>query len=206
MTETLTVDSLKKIFRFPFQQEGWQQPFLTGSALIFAGFFIPIVPLVFVAGYVARVMAQTIAGEAPCLPHWEHWGELGRSGLRVTAIGLIHLLPGAIIPIGGFVSYMGVSMLLPPLLIAVLGEDAVVGVLIMLSVLGGLGVLLLSLAVGAILLLAGGIPLPLATAHAISEDNFTAAFKIGEWRCYLRRDRLAHFVVWVLVAGLSAIT
>lgn len=205
MTETLTVDSLKQIFRFPFQQEGWQRPFLIGSALISAGFFIPIVPLVFVAGYVARVMAQTIAGETPRLPRWEDWGELGRNGLRVAATSLIHLLPGAVISIGGFVAYMGVSMLFPPLLIAVLGEDAIVGVLIMLTVLGGLRVLFLSLAVGSILLLAGGIPLPLATAHAISEDNFTAAFRIGEWRCYLRRDRLAYFVVWVLVAGLSAI-
>ena len=68
MAETLTADSLKEIFRFPFRQDGWQQPFLIGSALMFSGFFIPIVPLVFVAGYVARVMAQAIAGEIPCLP------------------------------------------------------------------------------------------------------------------------------------------
>jgi len=204
MTETLTMDSLKEVFRFPFQHEGWQQPFLIGSALIFAGFFIPIVPLVFVAGYVARVMAQAVAGEAPCLPRWEDWGELGRSGLRVTAISLIYLLPGAVISVGGIIFYIGVSMF-SPLLIAVLGEDAIVGVLIMLIVFGGLGVLFLSLAVGSLLLLAGGIPVPLATAHAISEDSFTAALRIGEWHPFLRRDRLGYFIVWVLVAGLSAI-
>jgi len=204
MAETLTMDSLKEIFRFPFQQEGWQQPFLIGSVLILAGFFIPIVPLVFVAGYVARVMAQAIAGDTPSLPRWEDWGELGRKGLRITAISLIYLLPGAVISIGGFVFYVSVS-LLSPLLLPVVGDETAAGVLIMLIVLGGLGVLFVSLAVGSLLLLAGGIPLPLAAAHATSEDSFTAAFKIGEWRRCLRRDRLGYFIVWVLVAGLGTI-
>ena len=204
MTETWTMDSLKEIFRFPFQQEGWQQPFLIGSVLILAGFFIPIVPLVFVAGYVARVMAQAIAREAPSLPRWEDWGELGRKGLRLTAISLIYLLPGAVITIGGFIFYMGVTML-SPLLIPLLGDETATSVLIMLIVFGGLGILFLSLGVGSLLLLAGGIPLPLAAAHATSEDSFTAAFRIGEWRRYLRRDRLGYFIVWVLVAGLGTI-
>ena len=46
MTETLTTISLKKYFKYPFQEPNWQGRFLVGSVLILAGFFIPMTRIV----------------------------------------------------------------------------------------------------------------------------------------------------------------
>jgi len=59
MPAASAITMLKAVFRFPFQGK-WRDRFLVGTALTFAGFVIPIVPLIFVYGYALQIMRQAI--------------------------------------------------------------------------------------------------------------------------------------------------
>src|ERR1035437_6936506 len=97
MSETVTISSLKVLFHFPFQGPKWQNNFLVGSVLTFGSFIIPIIPLIFVAGYSVQIMRQAIQGEKPEMPEWNDWGKLASDGLRMLGVGLIFLLPGFVV-------------------------------------------------------------------------------------------------------------
>ena len=76
MSEALSTLSLKRLVKFPFQDANWASRFLVGTLLTLANYIIPILPGIFVSGYVLRIMRQTVAGEEPALPAWDDWGEM----------------------------------------------------------------------------------------------------------------------------------
>ena len=54
--------SFARSFRYPFQSPDGQSRYWIGAGLIFLGFIIPIVPLLFVGGYFMRVLRSRIHG------------------------------------------------------------------------------------------------------------------------------------------------
>ena len=60
MSEAIATTPLRAIFRFPFQGPRWQDRFLIGSVLVFAGTVIPILPTIVVYGYALQIMRQAI--------------------------------------------------------------------------------------------------------------------------------------------------
>ncbi len=205
MSEATTpITSLKKLFRFPFQGPDWQNRFIIGAALTFAGFFIPIVPGIFVSGYILQVMRQAIKGEDLTLPAWDDWGRLGLDGLRLMLVSLVYLLPGAIVFYGGMALYFVSSFVLPVLMSAA-EEGSGVAFVLPLLFLASMAIMFLSMFVGSILFLLGIIPLPVAAAHFAEQDEVAAAFRLREWWPLLRVNKLGYFIAWVLVAGLAAI-
>lgn len=201
MSESTTSASLRAVFKFPFQGPGWQGRFAVGSALVLAGWIVPIVPLVFVYGYVVQVMRRAIAGEALDLPVWDDWGRLGADGLRATVVGLVYILPGLIVYLGGIAVYLAATLALP--LAESAGGDA--SVLFAFVFLGAMGILFVSLAAGCLLLVLGAIPAPVAVAHMVAKDRLAAGFRPGEWWRILRANWLGFFISWVIAAGLGAI-
>jgi hypothetical protein len=107
--ESSAVTPLKAVFRFPFQGPEWRNRFLVGTAFMFAGFVVPIVPLIFVYGYALQVMRQAIEGQDLTLPAWADFYRLGKDGLRGAAVSLVFMLPGALVSFGGMALYMAAS-------------------------------------------------------------------------------------------------
>jgi hypothetical protein len=202
MLETTTTTSLKSVFQFPFREPDWQNRFIIGSALIFASFIIPIVPLVFVCGYLVQVMRRAIEEEKLTLPAWDDWGALGINGLRMMVVGLAYSLPGLVIFLAGMGLYFITSFALPLTMIEG-GRDA--EALFPLLMLGSMAVLFLAMFVGTLAMILGTIPLPMATAHFVAQDELSAAFRLREWWPLLRANKMGYFVAWVLTAGLMAI-
>jgi hypothetical protein len=201
MSETVTIASLKDLFRFPFQGPKWQNSFIIGSVLTFGSFIIPIIPLIFVAGYGMQIMRQAIKGQEIELPEWNDWGKLATDGLRMMGIGLIYTLPGFVVLVGGMVFYFAGSFTLP--LMAAFGQDnggpsAAFPLVIFLL----MAVLFLSLLVGFVLYALGAIPLPAATAHFVAKDHFGAAFHVREWWPLVRVNKLGYLIAFVVVFGL----
>jgi hypothetical protein len=60
--------NIEHILTFPFKETEDQKNFLIGALVYFAGFIIPILPLIFVMGYIARIMRQVFNGETPHMP------------------------------------------------------------------------------------------------------------------------------------------
>ncbi len=198
MSETITLSPLKTLFRFPFQGQDWKNRFIVGAALSFAGTIVPILPIIFVFGYALQIMRQVIKDGEPELPAWDDWGKLGADGLRGLAVGLAYLLPGILVMSIGFLAYFGMLFSLPFMDSG--GEGAFI-----LLLFGSMGVMMISMAVGVLLLLLGFIPLPAATAHFVAEDKVSAAFKVGQWWSLIKANKLGYFAAWVVVLGLAMV-
>jgi hypothetical protein len=206
MPEAIATTPLKTLFKFPFQGPNWRNRFIVGAALTLAAYIVPILPLIFVHGYILGIIRRAIEGQDLALPAWDDWGKLGVDGLRLTLVGLAYLLPGILVFFVGWFLYFVTSFAFPMLAAAAEGGgDAMVGLLVMLGVFGSLAVLMLSMFVGSILVLLGAIPLPVATCHFAAHDKVAAAFRVGEWWPFLRVNKLGYFVAWVVVFGLVAV-
>jgi len=199
MSQSLGVAPLQALFRFPFEGSGWRNRFLVGSALILASFFIPILPLIPVCGYVLQVMRGVIHGEEPTLPPWDDWGRLGADGLRGAAVGLVFLLPGTVVYLIGLAVYLG-CILVVPVLMGATGRSLVLeGSLLTLV---AVGTLMFFTCVALLLWLLGAVPLPVAAAHLVARDRVAAAFHVREWWPVVRANKLGLLIDWVIVAGL----
>lgn len=203
MTDSFSTTSLRAAFRYPFNSPEGPSRFLVGVALLFLNLFIPIVPAVFVYGYLVQVMRRIIQGEDPALPEWKDWGRLGADGLRSLAVAAVYLGPGLVIMLGGWLLYMvmylgGVSLL------SNVRHAAPSGIALML-IFGALGILFLSLFASMCLLLIGGVPLPAALAHLAARNKLSAAFDVFEWGAILTADRWGYFVSWVVIVGLASL-
>ncbi|MBN1260901.1 MAG: DUF4013 domain-containing protein [Anaerolineae bacterium] len=193
-----TLASLKIFFRFPFEDEGWQQRFLIGSGLALLGFMIPVVPHIFIWGYGMRVMRQAIAGQKLTLPAWQDWGRLGRDGVRAMLASIAYTLPGTLALLLGFVLYF-VSFLVIPLLSTEGTEWTAF------AMLGSIGIMFLTLSIGSLLLFLGMLPLPMAIAHLVARDQTGAVFRVREWQPMIRRNKLGYFIAWIIAGGLVAL-
>jgi hypothetical protein len=206
MNDTIGTSSLKALFKFPFQGSNWKNSFIIGTALTFANFVLPIVPVLFVSGYTLRVMRQAIEGQEPTLPAWDDWGKLVTDGLRMALVSLVYLLPAGLVFIGGWGLYMITSFAMPLLLSdGGSGQGSSAFGLAMLAMFGSFAIMMISMFLGSLLLVLGAIPLPVATSHFVAQDKVGAAFHVREWWPILRANKLGYFVSWVVVMGLFAI-
>jgi hypothetical protein len=203
MSEATAFSSLKTAFRFPFQGPGWQNRFIIGAALSFGGIIVPIIPLLFVYGYLVKVMHIAIKGEPLELPEWTDWGRLITDGLRSLVVYFVYTLPGLIVMFIGFGLYMAFSIALPIITVNSRNgsEAGVFGVLFIVVMI----IFFLSLFIGYLLLALGFIPLPMALGHFIARDKLSAAFHIREWSSLIRANKLGYLIAWVVMAGLFAI-
>ncbi len=188
---------LKPVLRFPFQGPDWQSRFLIGSALLLLGWFIPIIPAIFVFGYALEVLRRTLRGEEPSLPAWQDWGRLFMDGLRAFAVSLVYLLPGTLVYFGGMVLYFGGTLALTPLFEQ---ETWAFGVFLLVFF-----VFMAAVAVGSLLVSLGIIPLPMATAHFVAKDRLASAFHIRRWWAILKDRRWEYLIAWIVVAGLVVV-
>ncbi len=202
MSKATTVASIKDLLRFPFQGPDWQNRFLIGSALVLLGSFIPIVPFIFVLGYVLELVRRAAQGEELTLPDWHDWGKLAVDGLRALAVQLVFLLPGLLIMVVGIGLYFVATFAMP--LMSMAGESEAV-VFSMFFLFGSMGIMFLGMAAGSLLLLLGAIPLPAALVHLSLHDKVSAGLRIREWWPILRANKLGFLVAWVIVGGVWAI-
>jgi hypothetical protein len=203
MTDSFSTTSLRAAFRYPFCSPEGLSRFVVGVALLLLSFFIPVLPAIFVCGYLMLVMRRIIQGEAPALPEWKDWSRLGVDGLRSLVVAAIYLGPGLVIMFGGWLLYLimylgGMSLLQKA------PHAAPSGIALML-ILGALGTLFLSLFASLCLVLIGGVPLPAALAHLAARDKLSAAFNVFEWGAILTADRWGYFISWVVTIGLATL-
>ena len=201
MAQAHTISTLKETFGFPFRSPDWQGRFLVGSALLLLSFVIPILPAIFVYGYVLGIMRQAIEGRPLSLPAWEDWGRFWKDGWRVFLVGLVFMAPGLAILCGGSALYfIGAAGL--PFLETSGGELA--GAALTLFLLSFI-IFFVSLFAGSLLTVLGAIPFPFAAAHLTAQDSLGAALRPGEWWPALRKSKVEYFIAWVIVFGLFGV-
>jgi hypothetical protein len=192
---------LRQVFRYPFQSPDLRSRYWIGVGLIFLGFIIPLVPLLFVGGYFMRVLRQSIRGQELALPAWEDWGNLALDGLRQIVVVAVFLLPGFLVLFAGQVLYF-LSFFAAALSASANDPSSLAPAL---AIFGSMGIMFLSLALGTLLMFLGVIPLPMALAHCAAKESLWAAFHFGEWWRLLRRNAWDYFIAWVVIAGLAMV-
>jgi Protein of unknown function (DUF4013) len=203
MPDSSTTTSLQAAFRYPFRSPEGFSRFLVGLALLIIGMFIPILPAIFVCGYIIQVMRGIIEGEAPAMPEWKDWGRLGADGLRGLVAAVVYLGPGSVVMFCGWVLYL--VMYLGGINLLQSAPHAQPTALALVLIFGALGVLFLSLFAGMCLLLIGGVPLPAALGHLAARQKLGAAFHIFEWGAVLAANRWGYFLAWVVAVGLATL-
>ncbi|MFP4117254.1 MAG: DUF4013 domain-containing protein [Salinivenus sp.] len=72
---------------YPFRGE-WVGRLIIGGVLSF--FSVLLVPVIFVNGYLYRVIAQTVTAGDDTPPEFNQWGELAIKGIGVTVIAVVY--------------------------------------------------------------------------------------------------------------------
>ena len=201
MAEPMSVPSLKTIFRFPFQGAGWEKRFLVGTLLTFVSFIIPIVPAIFVCGYLLEVMRRAVKGEELVLPDWTDWGKLGLDGLKYFLVNLVFLLPGTLIYVVGFGFYFIATFSMSFGSAFTQNSRGVADVFLPVFLLALL-VFFISMFLGPLLFFLGAIPLPAAIANLAAEGRLAAGFRLRQWWPALWKNKLGYFITWTILFGL----
>ena len=199
-TNALTTQSIKDLLTFPFRGKDWQSRFLIGVGLTLVG-FIPFLPAIFQLGYFSRVMKQALNGEELELPAWEDWGRLAKDGLRLLGVNLIYTLPGSLVMMGSMLVYF--FGFFPAMVFA--DRSSHIETVMPAAMFLLMGIMFLGMFLGNLLLFVGAVPLPFAMARVVEQDNFAAAFQLGEIHKLLWRNKAGYFTAWVVLAGVAAI-
>jgi hypothetical protein len=201
MSDRPTLNSLQPLFTFPFRDHKWQNRFLIGVLVFFAGFAIPILPGIVLLGYTLRITRQAIHDQELHLPAWDDWGRLALDGLRAFVVSLVYLLPGSVVMLGGSAVYFASTIAIPSMATAA-DADRALFLAMPLVLLVSMGIMFLSMFLGMILSVLGAIPLPIATARFADKDQVAAAFKLRALWAILKANAWGYLVAWTIVMGL----
>lgn len=196
MNTQFTTQDIGPILRFPFEDPDWQRKLLVAGVIALAGFIIPLVPWILLAGYGAELTRRVIQGQTTGLPDWDDWGQILEDGLKVSAAYLIYSLPLILL---GLLA-MG-SVFLFPLSESLAGSDsdALAAIFFFLGMAAFIGMIGVIVIFGFLL----GIVAPAGIAHLIARDDFGAAFRFREWWPLFRANLGGFVLVYVVIWGIS---
>lgn len=170
--------SLKLLFTYPFRQPGWQTKLLILGLLTVGGLFIPIIPWLFVYGYMAEMARRQALGEGePALPEWDDWGGYLTDGLRLLGVSLFYIIPVSAVMLVGFGIYF-----FSIIGAAVASGNSRGGDMVMLPVMmGSMMVLFGAMGLGMLLSVGLGVIFPAPLVHVAVKKSFGALFQVKEW-------------------------
>jgi hypothetical protein len=195
-----SLQAIRDIFNFPFRDSKWQEKFLIGSALVFGGFIIPVLPWLAVLGYMARLMRDGERNSDPSvLPEWTDWGDLFMDGLRQFGVSFLMGLPALAVFVVGQVIY----------LFSLMGitngggymGDAANGMAFFLAIL----VFFVSLGLGTALAIGSWLLMPPAMVHVAVRREFGVFFHMGEWWRILRANLGGFLAALFFIAGMYVV-
>ena len=190
--------NLNELFIFPIRDQEARKHFLLGCLIYLAGFFIPIVPWLIVAGYNAILVRQIWNGEKPHLVKWGHWESLFTDGARMLGIRLIYSSPLLIL----FAVLFLLSFVFPFFSISLQNSsDPNFGTMYMLwaLLLAGISLLMMPLS------LAVGLLVPAAEIHMIVKDDFRAGLQFKEWWLIFKNNWGGFVVALAILYGLMMV-
>jgi hypothetical protein len=177
---------LLNTFAFPFKDPQWFRKAVIGFLVGLANYIIPIVPVIILTGYSARIMKRILVEKGePYLPEWDDWGGLFKDGLKLWGANFLYSLPILLIM---FIAFIFLFIGLFSQIFAVISIAAQSGSQtppaffsngFILSMVGFILFFVL-LMIASILGIAVSLISQPASAHLIARDEFSAAFRWNE--------------------------
>jgi hypothetical protein len=172
--------SMKQLFAFPFQGQGWQNKFIIGSVLIIASHYIPLIPLIPVFGYFFEVTRRAVWGDSYNLPEWADWGSLFKNGLRWFGAAFIFSLPGL------FAFILGVGAYFISVFVLIMTSEAsssASGPAFLFTMLA-FAVMMLAFFIAILFSTIGWLFFPAALSHIAGQSSLKALFSWDWWRVF----------------------
>ncbi len=195
-----TFQDIEDAITYPFEDPDWVNKLLILGAIALAGFIIPLVPWIFIYGYMAQIARQAaLEGGLPKLPKWEDWQAFMTDGLRVAGVYLVYALPVIIL------IFISIGSIIVPVFGAIAAEasadagGSIAAPLILIGVLAFFAALLLAIFVSFI----AGLFTPLPLMRAIVEQRFAAAFELRQVWALARANFGGLVITWLLLTGIS---
>lgn len=190
--------NLAEILMFPVKDAEARKHLLIGALVVFASFFIPVIPYLALLGYAALVARQVLRGESPRMVPWEDWGGMLTNGLKLFGVRMIYSLPIIVL----VMPIMLAGFVLPVIAANTNNSDAeILFILIPIITLGAMCFIVpLSLALGLII--------PAAEIHTVEKGDFAAGFQFKEWWGIFRANLagfIAAFAIYYIASMLLAI-
>jgi hypothetical protein len=193
MAKKKPIADISQVLVFPFEDKAWVKKMAIASLLIFVS-FIPIIPIVFLLGYLAEIIRRiAVEGEAPSLPEWDDLSVYFQDGLRLFGAGALYLIPSSLLLIIGYV-----CMFIPIVIMETGSMSEGEGMILMIAgYLAGFGLM----GIGAVLAMITGVILPVAGSHTVVKNDISAAFKFGEIWNILEANWRGFLVAFLIIIG-----
>jgi len=187
----LTIAQLQIILLYPVRDAAARKNFLIATALMFANFIVPILPMLALMGYVARVMRQVIDEKRdPTMPEWDDWNAFLTDGLRIWGFRLVISLPIILMMFGG----MGLFFIS-----IILGASTSSSESPSPLFLAGMMLFFMTMMFFVIIAIPLGVISMVGSTHVIARRSFSAGFAFKEWWPIFRKN-LGAFIIYYLVA------
>jgi hypothetical protein len=193
------MNNIQETLLFPVRDAEARKQFLIACAVALASFIIPILPMLVLMGYSAKIMRQIInEHREPFMPTWQSddLSEMLLDGLRLWGAQLILTLPLLLLMGCGMAFLFGGSFSVAAL--ADQHADSIVPIGVMLTIFGSLLVGLFG-----ILSLPYSVIISAALPHVTVKRSFQAAFEFQEWFSIFRRA-LGQFILGYAVIILAS--
>ncbi len=196
--QMFSTKKIGQLLTYPFKEADSGKKILIGSLLVLAGYIIPIIPILFVLGYSAKIAKRIIDGDGKLvLPEWDDWGDLFKSGGRLLGVSLVYSLPIILIFSIGFIAYF-VSFV--PLMMSdnYNNFNSFTAFVPFFSFM----ILMVTMVIGMFLSLVEGIFLPVIMMHVVHKETFKSGFDFKGWWKAFRNNFAGFFVAFIILFGL----
>jgi len=190
---------LEDAISYPRQSEESTRTIAIGGLLTVFAFLV--LPVLFMLGYVVRVLRTSVDGEAEP-PAFDTWGDLLVDGLKAFVIGLVYSLVPLLLTVAATLAIaipVGTFVVTTPGEVASSAGAAGLGAVSAVLVLFGLGLLL----VAGVASLALAYVLPAALVAFASSGRMASAFAFGDLWQVLRTG--TYGVGWLLALAVSVV-
>jgi hypothetical protein len=202
MTTAFTTQNLQNVFAIPLRDPDWLKKLTIAGLLMLASYFIPILPLLILAGWVHQIMRQVIlTGTIERLPEWNDLGRLLSEGVKIGGALFIYMAPFVLFTVFGYFIMLAPAFLGPIVDAARPPEQGFFITLMMGLMLLGTFVFI----IGLFLAIAATAVLPAGIAHVAAQDDFGAAFRFREWWPIFRANWGGFVLIFVLLMGIGYI-
>lgn len=201
MNNVPSIRPVQRVFAYPFEDPNWKSKLLIGMALTLGGMMLPVIPSLFVMGYGYQITHRLIVENGDLyLPEWTDWNILFKDGWRLFSVSFLYSLPMTICIIVGYLAYFGA---LGVVMATSSGSsnDPAIGFLM----LGGMGVQFLMVALGMLLGMVTAFVVPVALAHTVAHDSFSAGFDFTGWWKVLKANFAGFFLAVVVIMGMATL-
>jgi hypothetical protein len=201
MASAFSTKSLQQALTYPFIDPRWKNKFLIGIGLSLACMFIPVIPSLFVTGYLYQIIHRLIVENGDLyLPEWDDWGLFLKDGWRLLCVTLVYYLPVILIFIFGWVVYSAA------MIVMIAQGETDPNSAIPLIMLLGMAVFFLCMALSTILGIAVSVITPVVIGHTVARGSLSAGFDFISWWKVFKANPGGFLLTLLVLYGMLAAT